>query len=189
MYGKGNIFVNTYMSKIPRRAGRLPRLGITSGTVDATDKPDRRPMRRRVVHVLWHNVAMAKQVPPGVRGEAEERVEFEHTLTYYNPELPEVYSTPHMIGLMETAAYNALKPFCEEGEISVGTAINVEHRAATTVGALVKAEAELKSAEGRFFVFQVTARALNGKGEVELGRGTVSRAIVNRAKLMARISS
>ncbi len=130
---------------------------------------------------------MAKQVPIGIRGEAEERVEFEHTLTHYNPELPQVYSTPHMIGLMETVAYNALKPFCNEGEISVGTAINIEHRAAATVGALVKAEAELQSSDGRFFVFRVTARAVNGNSEVELGGGTVSRAIVDRAKLMARI--
>jgi fluoroacetyl-CoA thioesterase len=130
---------------------------------------------------------MAKQVPLGVRGEAEQRVEFEHTLTYHNPELPQVYSTPHMIGLMETAAYNALKPFCEEGEVSVGTAIHIEHRAAATTGALVKAEAELESLNGRFFVFRVTARASNGSAEVELGSGTVSRAIVNRAKLMTRI--
>lgn len=130
---------------------------------------------------------MAKQVPLGVRGTAEERVEFEHTLTYYNPELPQVYSTPHMIGLMETAAYNALKPFCDDGEISVGTAINIEHRAAATIGAVVKAAAELQSMEGRFFVFRVTAVSVDGHGEIELGRGTVTRAIVNRAKLMARI--
>src|SRR5512133_985102 len=108
---------------------------------------------------------MPKQVPLGVRGEAEERVEFEHTLTYYNPELPQVYSTPHMIGLMETAAYNALKPFCDQGEISVGTAINIEHRAAATIGALVKARAELESVDGRFFVFRVTALTVNGGGE------------------------
>lgn len=126
---------------------------------------------------------MAKQVPVGARGTAEERVEFEQTLTYYNSELPQLYSTPHMIGLMETAAYNALKPFCEEGEISVGTAINIKHRAAATVGVLVKAEAELESLDGRFFVFRVTARVANGSSEVELGSGTVSRAIVNRAKL------
>src|SRR5512133_4136478 len=108
---------------------------------------------------------MPKQVPLGVRGEAQEHVEFEHTLPYYNPELPQVYSTPHMIGLMETAAYNALKPFCDDGEISVGTAINIEHRAAATIGAQVKAEAELQSLEGRFFVFRVRALTVNGGGE------------------------
>lgn len=122
---------------------------------------------------------MAKQVPLGARGDAEERVEAEHTLHYWNSELPEVYSTPHMIGLMETAAYNAMKPYCEQGEISVGTAINVEHRAAATIGALIKADAELESFNGRFYIFRVTARAMNGREEYEIGRGTVSRAFVH----------
>jgi hypothetical protein len=39
------------------------------------------------------------------------------------------------------AASNALLPYCGPGEISVGTAINIEHRAPTGIGAHVKAEA------------------------------------------------
>jgi predicted thioesterase len=121
---------------------------------------------------------MAKQVPHGVRGTAEERVEHKHTLHSHNPELPPIYSTPNMIGLMEMAAFTALKPFCEEGEISVGTAINIEHRASTGMGALVKTEAVLESVDGRFYVFRVTAH----NGEKEIGRGTVTRAFVRRPK-------
>jgi predicted thioesterase len=130
---------------------------------------------------------MPKQVPPGARGEAEQRVTFEHTLTYYDPDLPPVYSTPHMIGLMETAAYHALKPYCDEGGVSVGTAINIEHRAAALEGTLVKAEAELQAFDGRFYVFRVSAIGVNGASNVELGSGTVSRAIVNQSRLMARL--
>ena len=52
----------------------------------------------------------------------------EHTLHHHDAALPLIYSTPHMIGLMEWAAANAMKPYCDEGEISVGTAINIEHR-------------------------------------------------------------
>jgi len=40
---------------------------------------------------------MAKDVPIGARGTAEETVEFKHTLTAHHPELPPVYSTPDMI--------------------------------------------------------------------------------------------
>src|SRR5258708_22894125 len=47
------------------------------------------------------------------------------------------------------AAASALLPFCDAGEISVGTAINIEHRAPTTIGARVKAEAVLESSNGR----------------------------------------
>jgi fluoroacetyl-CoA thioesterase len=130
---------------------------------------------------------MAKQVPLGARGEAQQRVEIEQTLTHWNPELPEVYSTPNMIGLMEAAAYNAMKPYCEQGEISVGTAINIEHRAAAALGALIKAEAELESSDGRFYIFRVTARAMNGREEYEIGRGTVSRAFVHLDRIKQKL--
>lgn len=125
---------------------------------------------------------MAKQVPIGVRGEAASTVKHEHTLNYHHKELPPLFSTPHMIGLMEWAAANALLPFCEGGEISVGTAINIEHRAPTGIGARVKAEAVLESNSGRFYVFRVTAR----NGAAEIGRGTVTRAFVNPAKVAER---
>jgi fluoroacetyl-CoA thioesterase len=71
---------------------------------------------------------MAKQIPIGARGDAQEAVEFKHTLTAHHPQLPSVYSTPDMIRLMETAAFHALKPYCEGDEITVGTSINIQQR-------------------------------------------------------------
>jgi fluoroacetyl-CoA thioesterase len=126
---------------------------------------------------------MAKSAPVGARGEMEQTVEFKHTLTAHHPKLPPVYSTPDMIRLMETAAFNALQPYCEGDEISVGTAINVEHRAANSVGARIKAEAVLESLNGRFYVFRVTAR----DDVQEIGRGTVTRAVVSVGKFLERI--
>lgn len=121
---------------------------------------------------------MAKQIPSGVRATVEEKVEHQHTLHYHNPALPPIYSTPNMIGLMEQAAFMAMAPYCDPGEISVGTAINIEHRAATTIGATVRAEAVLESTNGRFYVFRVTAH----NGEKGIGRGTVTRTFVTPAK-------
>src|SRR5260370_98360 len=86
-----------------------------------------------------------KPVPIGVRGEAEETVEFKHTLTAHHDSLPPVYSTPDMIRVMETAAFHCLQPYCEGDEISVGTAINIEHRAASGIGSKIYAEAVLES--------------------------------------------
>lgn len=114
----------------------------------------------------------------GVRGEAHETVEFRHTLTASHPELPPLYSTPNMINLMEIAAFQALQPYCDQGEITVGTAIHVEHRAAAGVAARITAEAVLESFDGRFYTLRVTAREANR----EIGRGTVSRAAVPLAK-------
>ena len=126
---------------------------------------------------------MAKQIPIGARAEAEETVEFEHTLTSHHPELPPVYSTPDMIQLMETAAFHALQPYCEGDEITVGTSINIEHRAASGIGSRIKAEAVLESFDGRFYTVRVTAR----DDMQEIGRGTVGRAVVSVGKFVEKL--
>jgi predicted thioesterase len=119
----------------------------------------------------------------GVRGEAQETVEFKRTLTAHDARLPPVYSTPDMIRLMEIAGFNALQPYCEGDEITVGTSINIEHRAASGIGAHINAEAVLESFDGRFYMLRVTAR-----DEVrEIGRGTVGRAIVSIGKFVDKM--
>ena len=129
---------------------------------------------------------MPKPVPIGARGEAEETVEFRHTLTAHHEMLPPVYSTPDMIRLMETAAFHALHPFCEEGELSVGTHINVEHRAASGIGTQITAEAVVESVEGRFYTLRVRAWDHNRQ---EIGRGTVGRAFINLKSFMEKTSA
>lgn len=123
---------------------------------------------------------MAKEIPIGARGDAEETVEFEHTLTAHDAKLPPVYSTPDMIRLMETAAFHTLQPYCEGDEITVGTSINIQHRAASRIGARIKAEAVLESFDGRFYTLRVTAR----DDTQEIGRGTVGRAVVSLGKFL-----
>jgi fluoroacetyl-CoA thioesterase len=126
---------------------------------------------------------LARDIPVGVRGEAEETVEFKHTLTAHDSRLPPVYSTPDMIRLMGTAAFLALQPYCDEGEITVGTSIHVEHRAASGIGAQIKAQATLASFDGRFYTLRVTAR----DHTQEIGRGTVGRAIVSLRKFTSKM--
>jgi fluoroacetyl-CoA thioesterase len=121
---------------------------------------------------------MAKSVPTGTRGEAGTTVQLKNTLTAWKEHLPPVYSTPNMIGMMEAAGYNALEPFCEGDEVSVGTAINIVHRAAATVGMKITTEAVLESFDGRFYTFKVSA----SNGIEVIGYGTIARAIVSKAK-------
>jgi predicted thioesterase len=125
---------------------------------------------------------MAKEIPLGARAEAQETVEFKHTLRAHHPELPPVYSTPDMIRLMETAAFQALQPYCEGDEITVGTSINIQHRAASGIGAHIQADAVLESFDGRFYVLRVSAR----DDVREIGRGTVSRAVVSIGMFLER---
>ena len=126
-----------------------------------------------------------RQILIGARAEAEETVEFEHTLTAHHAELPPVYSTPDMIRLMETAAFQALQPYCEGDEITVGTSINIEHRAASGIGARIKAQAVLESFDGRFYIMRVTAR----DDVQEIGRGTVGRAVVSVGRFLEKMKN
>jgi predicted thioesterase len=128
---------------------------------------------------------MAKTVPIGTRAEVERRVEFQHTLSAWKAELPPVLSTPHMIGWMEAAGFEALLPFCEGDEVSVGTAINIVHRAPTGIGTPVKCEAVLESTVGRFFIFRVNA----SNGNEVIGHGTIGRAIVSKGKFEEKFKS
>ncbi len=125
-----------------------------------------------------------KAVPTGAKASVEETVKFENTLTSRYPELPPVYATPDMIRLMETAAFHALQPYCEGDEITVGTAINIEHRAASGIGAHIRAEAVLESFDGKFYTMRVTAH----DDTQQIGRGTVGRAVVGVGKFMGRMN-
>ncbi len=126
---------------------------------------------------------MAKQIPIGAHGEATETVEFKHTLASHNRELPPVYSTPDMTRLMETAAFQALQPYCEGDEITVGTSVNIQHRAASGIGAHIRADATLESFDGRFYLLRVRAR----DDTQEIGQGTVGRAVVSIGKFVEKM--
>jgi fluoroacetyl-CoA thioesterase len=126
---------------------------------------------------------MARPIPIGVGGEADETVELKHTLAAHHAELPPVYSTPDMIRLMEAACFKALQPFCDEGEIAVGISINIEHRAASGIGVRIHADAELESFDGRFYTMRVSAH----DGPREIGRGTVGRAVVHVPSFVKRM--
>jgi fluoroacetyl-CoA thioesterase len=128
--------------------------------------------------------AKTAAAPPGQRprigleATTERVVLLEHTIQVVNPNLPAVFSTPSMIGLMEHASVVAILAELPPGAISVGTRIEVDHLKAVGPGATVRAWARLVKYEGRFLVFEVEARS----GEHLIGRGRVFRAIVHPAE-------
>ena len=110
----------------------------------------------------------------GLEATIERVVRPEHTLQTIDPNLPAVFSTPSMIGLMEHASVVAVRSELPPGTISVGTRIEVDHLKAVGPGATVQAWARFVKYHGRFLVFDVEARS----GELLIGRGRVFRAIV-----------
>ena len=99
----------------------------------------------------------------GLEATIERVVRPEHTLRTIDPNLPAVFSTPSMIGLMEHAAVVAVRSELPPGTISVGTRIEVDHLKAVGPGATVQAWARFVKYHGRFLVFDVEARNATGK--------------------------
>ena len=122
------------------------------------------------------HVAAARHDGPrlGLEATIQRVVRPEHTLQTIDPNLPAVFSTPSMIGLMEHASVVAVRSELPPGTISVGTRIEVDHLKAVGQGATVQAWARFMKYHGRFLVFDVEARS----GELLIGRGRVYRAIV-----------
>ena len=97
----------------------------------------------------------------------------------------EVFGTPCMIALMEKATVNAVAPFLENDETTVGTQINVSHCKASAVGAVITARAELSEVQGRELVFDVSA--VDDKGDV-IGEGRIERFVVFAERFMSKLS-
>ena len=99
--------------------------------------------------------------------------------------MPSVFATAFMVGFMEWACMEALRPFLEEDECTLGTMINVSHQAATPPGMEVTAHVRLLELDGKRTLWEIEAR-----DEAELiGKGTHERFTVNREKFSARVAS
>jgi fluoroacetyl-CoA thioesterase len=126
-----------------------------------------------------------RPVAVGSKGTYEFVVEQADLAGTVEPTLPPVLATAKMSLAMELAAINALKPFLEPGEMSVGVTVSVTHTAATPAGWKVRAEAEVTGGEGRRVEYVV--RAFDEKEEI--GTGTHTRAVLERAKFDQRFAA
>lgn len=92
------------------------------------------------------------------------RVPMEKTVPYVFQEsdlfqsMPPVFATAFMVGLMEWACMEALRPYMNEGEISLGTNICVSHTAATPPGMEVEVEVTLLEVNGSKTKWAIAAR-------------------------------
>src|SRR5258708_19071919 len=69
-----------------------------------------------------------------------------------------VLATPRLLALAEAASVAAVGPHLAREMTSVGTAVSLEHRRASPVGAEVVVEAELTEVAGRRLVFNFISR-------------------------------
>lgn len=123
-----------------------------------------------------------KELPIGLKGQAETTVNEQNTAAAMGSGLLPVFATPAMLALMEQAAAGSVQPFLDEGEGTVGTRLEVSHLAATPLGLNVRAESELVAVDRRKLSFTVRAWA----GEELIGEGMHLRFVIDNARFLEK---
>lgn len=118
----------------------------------------------------------------GQKGYAEAIVTEDLTARHAGSGELDVFATPHMVALMERAAWTSIQPFLAVGQGSVGIAISVTHDAATPVGMKVWAESVVTAVEQKKISFSITAYDACGV----IGTGVHQRFIVDNEKFFNR---
>lgn len=125
------------------------------------------------------------ELVPGLSAEHESTVKETDTASHWGSGGVHVFSTPALVGLMESAAVIALRGHLPAGQTTVGGHIDVHHLAATRVGMRVHSRAELTAVEGRKLTFKIQAW-----DEVELiGEAIHHRIVIDEAKFLAKVES
>jgi len=119
----------------------------------------------------------------GIKHVMEMVVTDNDTAEFFEKGLMPVYSTPHMIQLMEMTARKSVQPYLDEGYGTVGTMVEVKHLASTKVGEKVRCESELIAVEGKRLLFIVKAY----NETVMIGEGKHERYIINEKKFKERL--
>ena len=100
-------------------------------------------------------------------------------------QMPEVLATGYLVGLLEWACIEALRPHLDwPREQSLGTRVNVSHLAATPPGLTVTVDVRLDRVEGRKLSFTVSAH----DGADKISEGTHERVIIDHARFAAKVA-
>lgn len=98
--------------------------------------------------------------------------------------MPPVFATGYMVGLMEWACTEALKPHLDEGEGSLGVGIDVTHVSPTPPGMTVTVTVVCEAVDGRKLRWRVRAE----DDRDLIGEGTHDRAVVVWERFEAKLA-
>jgi predicted thioesterase len=100
-----------------------------------------------------------------------------------------VLATPRMIAWLEAATVAAVAAQLDNGTTTVGTAVEVDHVAASLPGSTVTVSATVRSVDGKMLIFDCEAVSDGPDGTRQMiGQGSITRAIVDREKFLARLA-
>ncbi len=112
---------------------------------------------------------------PGLTFEQRTTVLEADCIRFLGGEVTPSLSTPAMIMGMELASRDLARPHLENGQDTVGVRVDIEHLAATPLGAMVTFRSKLTGVEERKLSFEVEAV----DGEEVVGRGRHVRFVVD----------
>ena len=95
-----------------------------------------------------------------------------------------VLATPRLIAWSEAVTVRALGGHIADDATTVGTRIELDHLMATAVGTDVTVDVVLSALDGRNLRFDIHAWQHE---DVTIGRGTVSRVLVDRERFLGRL--
>jgi predicted thioesterase len=99
-----------------------------------------------------------------------------------------VLATPRVIAWLEAATVACLASSLDATCTSVGTRIELEHGAASPVGATVVARASVSYVDGRLVRFEVAAEHRVGDAPpVVVATGRITRVVVDRERFLSRL--
>lgn len=99
-------------------------------------------------------------------------------------DLPPVFATAFMVGFVEWACIEAMKPYLEDGEKSVGTHVYLNHVAPTPAGMNVTATVELVEVKGRTLRFRVDCFDECDR----IGSGFHERTVIDTGRFLAKVA-
>ncbi|MEA3156847.1 MAG: fluoroacetyl-CoA thioesterase [Betaproteobacteria bacterium] len=101
-------------------------------------------------------------------------------------QMPEVLATGYLVGLLEWACIEAIKPHLDwPREQSLGTHVNFSHIAATPPGMTITVNVRLDKVEGRKLTFTLSAH----DGVDKISEGTHIRHVIDVDRFNAKLSA
>ncbi|MBB1515884.1 thioesterase family protein [Tessaracoccus sp. MC1679] len=132
---------------------------------------------------------MKASLRPGVSHTMRYLVPENRTVPHLLPEsadfaaMPEVLATGYMVGIIEWACMEALHSHLDDGEITLGTHVDLSHQAPTVPGSTVVIDVTVTRVDGRQVAFDVRAH----DEHAVISAGTHGRVVVNRERFVSRL--
>jgi predicted thioesterase len=99
----------------------------------------------------------------------------------------EVLGTPRLLAWCEQATVAAVAEGIDAGRTTVGTRVEIAHERASPVGATLSVRADLVHTDGRLLRFDVVAEQEVAGATTVVGRGQVTRVVVDRDRFLSRL--